>query len=328
MKYILKQVNNRYLDSNNTQQTGNEGVFIYKFLQALKDIFGDRISFTENANFFNNGTGNTSFTNVYGSFPSNTDVVNDTNSCRTAIAGYKCVLVIDGIFTIEIDCSRSSYSSFTYGYKFLTPSIPLNNSSTRSLPFVYDSKTYTSDNYLRKYYIEVIEEQNFLILGIKSYKAETTNTIVCFKSGDSALLCNPAMGSNGSTYIPSLKEPSKYIKNSNTYTVLLNDGHTYDTSYDSNLMRFYNKYPYNLNDNNQYKIQMSPNKILLVNGWTEGQTNSVFKTLPNVYDCSYVPENMFYTINGDQYWALNNFTLLKIHDGVQVVDTLVESNNT
>ena len=88
-------------------------------------------------------------------------------------------------------------------------------------------------------------------------------------------------------------------------------------------LKINDRFLYNCNINNNNKVEIASGKKALLNNGVEGINNTVVTTFSNLYDCSYLPADLVYTINGEEYLALNNYTLLKINNGVSNVETLV-----
>ena len=88
-------------------------------------------------------------------------------------------------------------------------------------------------------------------------------------------------------------------------------------------LKINDRFLYNCNINNNNKVEIASGKKALLNNGVEGINNTVVTTFSSLYDCSYLPADLVYTINGEEYLALNNYTLLKINNGVSNVETLV-----
>lgn len=80
-----------------------------------------------------------------------------------------------------------------------------------------------------------------------------------------------------------------------------------------------NRFPYSYLPNNYSQIQLLNKKILtsVDEGLTPAQKVSsehgVFeRAIDELYDCSYVEADKVFSINGQQYYSINNFTLMKI----------------
>lgn len=303
MKYIDRVITNITNDPINNY--GNEGYFCFQILKAFKEIFGNRITFIETSN---DSSFQGYFLNGNGAFPTNAEVTANANNEQSNIGSYKCTMIIDNIWSLAF-WARSSYGPASSDVNFKTPAL---NDSTWYIATTYSNPPYTSLS-LRKIGLRIIEEQNFLWIGFITYTGELVQNIICLKNNDFYIATKERTSSNnGRPYLAFTTDLS--YKN---FTQEQVDETTNRT------LKVYTKFYYNYNTDNNNQVEISPNKIVLNNNLS-GINNLVVTTFDNMRDCSYLPADMFYTIDDEQYYTLNNYTLIKVNNGVQQVDTLVQ----
>lgn len=314
MKYIFKTITNEIGDASGTK--GNEGFFYFQVLKTLKTIFGNRISFEESTPYFTNSMAHVNNenqmdfpSNESNCFPSNEQAESEKNN----IQNYNCSIVIDGIWSFLL--KRDGSSSSTTGLKLSVPGI-----STTSGTSVTSSSniSYTILD-LRKIYIKIMEQENFLSISFQNYNSQSVFNIIVLKNNDLCALSLTALSVSSSNVNAPI---SKIFLSNNVYM-------QYELGPQPNIssgpaLKINNRFQYNCNINNNNKVEMASGKKVLLKNGVEGVNNTVVTTFSNLYDCSYLPADLVYTINGEEYLALNNYTLLKINNGVSNVETLVQ----
>ena len=307
MKYIDRVITNITDDPINNY--GNEGYFCFQVLKAFKEIFGNRITFIETSN---DSSFQGYFLNGNGAFPTNAEATANANNEQSNIGSYKCTMIIDNIWSLVFWARNSYPGSFSSAY-FKTPAL---DNSTWAVSAAGTNKSYTSLE-LRKIGLRIIEEQNFLWIGFLTYDGNLSQSIFCLKNNDFYIVArrSPSGGgaNNGHPYLTFTTDLS--YKNFTQEQL--------DDTTNKNL-KLYTKFSYNYNTNNNNQVEISPNKIALINDSVSNIENVVVTTFNNMRDCSYLPADMFYTIDNEQYYTLNNYTLIKVNNGVQQVDTLVQ----
>ena len=315
MKYIFKTITNEIGDASRT--SGNEGFFYFQILKTLKTIFGNRISFEESTPYFTNSMNHVNNENQM-DFPSNESNCFPSNeqaeSEKDNIQNYKCSIVIDGIWSFLL--KRDSSSSNSTGLNLSVPGI----SSTSGTNVSSSSNILYTSLSLRKIYIKIIEQENFLSISFQRYSSHSVFNIFVLKNND---LCALSLVTLSSTNLSSINAPiSKIFLSNNVYT-------QYELGPQPNIssgpaLKINDRFLYNCNINNNNKVEIASGKKALLNNGVEGINNTVVTIFSNLYDCSYLPADLVYTINGEEYLALNNYTLLKINNGVSNVETLVQ----
>lgn len=316
MKYIFKTITNEIGDASGTR--GNEGFFYFQILKTLKIIFGNRISFEESTPYFTNSMNHVNNENQMdfpfnesNCFPSNEQAESEKDN----IQNYNCSIVIDGIWSFLLKRDGGTASNSTTGLNLSVPGI-----STTSGTSVTSSSNipYTSLD-LRKIYIKIIEQENFLSISFQKYNSQSAFNIIVLKNNDLCALSLTALPSSSSNVNAPI---SKIFLSNNVYT-------QYKLGPQPNIssgpaLKINDRFLYNCNINNNNKVEIASGKKALLNKGVEGVNNTVVTTFSSLYDCSYLPADLVYTINGEEYLALNNYTLLKINNGVSNVETLVQ----
>lgn len=281
----------KYISKNiNTIQEGgtygNEADFILKILETFDQIFGDRLTITQ---------------------PTGEEYYTQNIPFTSASTTYIATLTIDNKFNIILK-PRTGTSSTNSSFSL---NVPIINATYSSLAFC-SGASFTSTTTNRNWQIKVIEDLNILIIQLGSYS--TTNdgrsyTVICLKNNNIYAISQ----ANLDYRFPNF---SQYFTTGRTFTEIASLDTASGTTFTLPVRFNYNR---NINDNNE--IEIISNKIALKTGDT---TNTVYTTFSNLIDCSYVPADTFFTMNREQYLSLNNYTLLKINDGFNIVDTLVE----
>lgn len=281
----------KYISKNiNTIQEGgtygNEADFVLKILETFDQIFGDRLTITQSAGeeYY---TQNIPFT--------------------SASTTYVATLTIDNKFNINLKPRTSTSSTGSFSLN-----IPIINSTYTNLEFYSSMQSFASTTVNRNWQIKVIEDLNILIIQLGSYLSTNDGksyTIVCLKNDNLYSISQVVLNYRFPNF-------SQYFTTGRTFTEIASLNTASETTFTLPVRLNYNR---NINDNNE--IEIISNKIALKTGDT---TNTVYTTFSNLIDCSYVPENVFFTMNEEQYLSLNNYTLLKINNGFNIVDTLVE----
>lgn len=305
MKYIDRVITNITDDPINNY--GNEGYFCFQILKAFKEIFGNRITFIETSN---DSSFQGYFLNGNGAFPTNDEITANANNEQSNIGSYKCTMIIDNVWSLAF-WARGSYSGTNSTVSFKAPA--LDSSWNVS---VSGGKSYTSLD-LRKIGLRIIEEQNFLWIGFLTDGGNLSYSIICLKNNDFYIVAKKSISTSGAN------NGRPYLAFTTDLSYKNFTQEQLDDTTNKNL-KLYTKFSYNYNTNNNNQVEISPNKIALVNDPVSNIENVVVTTFNNMRDCSYLPADMFYTIDDEQYYTLNNYTLIKVNNGVQQVDTLVQ----
>lgn len=314
MKYIFKTITNEIGDASGTK--GNEGFFYFQILKTLKIIFGNRISFEESTPYFTNSMNHVNNENQM-DFPSNESNCFPSNeqfeSERDNIQNYNCSIVIDGTWSFLL--KRESKSSSTTGLNLSVPGI----SATSGTGVTSSSNISYTILDLRKIYIKIMEQENFLSISFQNYNSQSVFNIIVLKNNDLCALSLVTLSAGSSSANAPI---SNIFLSKNVYM-------QYELGSQPNIssgpaLKINNRFQYNCNINNNNKVEMASGKKVLLNKGVEGVNNTVVTTFSSLYDCSYLPADLVYTINGEEYLALNNYTLLKINNGVSNVETLVQ----
>lgn len=285
----------KYISKNiNTIQEGgtygNEADFVLKILETFDQIFGDRLTITQ---------------------PVGEEYYTQNIPFTSASTTYIATLTIDNKFSINLRprTGTSSINSFSLN-------VPIINSNYNSIDFINSSYSFSTTTVNRNWQIKVIEDLNILIIQIGSFSATNTGrsyTIICLKNDNIYSISQASLDYRFPNF-------SQYFTTGRVFTEIASLNTASGTTFTLPIRLNYNR---NINDNNE--IEIISNKIALRTG---DNTNTIYTTFSNLTDCSYVPENIFFTMNEEQYLSLNNYTLLKINDGFNIVDTLVETSST
>lgn len=314
MKYIYTKVSNQ--TGNLSDPYGNEGFFLFQILNTLKNIFGDRINFEENATYFNNGRG---------AFPTNAEIDANENEEQSKVQNYKCDITIDSHWALTLTIRFGSNNTYTNSRNnIILKNVILN--SSREIGYINSS---SSCNYKasvsRQIYIKIIEQQNILLISFQNYNKNSVFNISILKNTNSYSFNLTSFGltsANINAY------PQLFFLVNNTYTEMTYDKTKNAITTTGNILKLNNKFYYNYNVNNENKVEIAQGKLALINNATAGISNTVFTVYSNLYDCSYLPSNLFYTINEEEYYALNNYTLVKVNNGLQQVNTLIQQTTS
>lgn len=285
----------KYISKNiNTIQEGgtygDEAAFVLKILETFDQIFGDRLTITQ---------------------PAGEEYYTQNIPFTSASTTYIATLTIDNKFSINLRPRTGTSSTYYFALN-----VPIINSNYNNIDFSYNSFNFSATTVNRNWQIKVIEDLNILIIQIGSYsdtRSGKSYTIICLKNDNTYSI---------SQEILSYRFPdfSQYFTTGRVFTEIASLDTASGTTFTLPIRLNYNR---NINDNNE--IEIISNKIALRTG---DNTNTIYTTFSNLIDCSYVPENIFFTMNEEQYLSLNNYTLLKINDGFNIVDTLVETSST
>lgn len=288
MKYISKNINT--IQEGGTY--GNEADFVLKILETFDQIFGDRLTITQ---------------------PAGEEYYTQNIPFTSASTTYIATLTIDNKFSINLRPRTGTSNSNIY---YFALNVPIINSNYNNIDFSYNSASFSTTTVNRNWQIKVIEDLNILIIQIGSYsdtRSGKSYTIICLKNDNTYSISQECL----SYRFPDF---SQYFTTGRVFTEIASLNTASGTTFTLPIRLNYNR---NINDNNE--IEIISNKIALRTG---DNTNTIYTTFSNLTDCSYVPENIFFTMNEEQYLSLNNYTLLKINDGFNIVDTLVETSST
>lgn len=286
----------KYISKNiNTIQEGgtygNEADFVFKILETFDQIFGDRLTITQ---------------------PAGEEYYTQNIPFTSASTTYIATLTIDNKFSINLRPRTGTSNAYYFALN-----VPIINSNYNNIDFSYNSASFSATTVNRNWQIKVIEDLNILIIQIGSYsdtRSGKSYTIICLKNDNTYSISQE--------FFSSYRFPnfSQYFTTGRVFTEIASLNTASGTTFTLPIRLNYNR---NINDNNE--IEIISNKIALRTG---DNTNTIYTTFSNLIDCSYVPENIFFTMNEEQYLSLNNYTLLKINDGFNIVDTLVETSST
>lgn len=320
MKYIFKTITNEIGDASGTR--GNEGFFYFQVLKTLKIIFGNRISFEESTPYFTNSMTHVNNenqsdfpSNESNCFPSNEQVESEKNN----IQNYNCSIVIDGTWSFLLKRNNNTATALSNSSGLIL-SISGISGNTGTPIAVISVASYTSLN-LRKIYIKIMEQENFLSISFQNHSSQSVFNIIVLKNNDLCALSLVTLGASSTNVDVNI---SKIFLSNNVYM-------QYELGSQPNIssgptLKINNRFQYNCNINNNNKVEVASGKKVLLNNGVEGVNNTVVTTFSSLYDCSYLPADLVYTINGEEYLALNNYTLLKINNGFNKVQTLTETS--
>lgn len=286
MEYVSKSITN--FDSGKNQ-VGNEAVFIHNILLAFKEAFGNRIVITEE-----NDNYTTNYENII-----------------TGNGDYYATFNIDNKITIKMVPRASSGTSRISTFYFLISTLgESSTSSTYGLNFANSSPLF-SDITNRNINLKIFEEKNILFIQILSSSSITTSSnkkslILCvLKDNDENIFAL-------SSIRPLNSDPqfSDFFLDSNNY-MNLQTGELFTLP---SLL----KYSY---EQGSTTLDIIPNKKAFL-----GNSVNIYANFTNLLDCSNIAANQFFTLNEQQYCSLNNYTLLKINNGFNKVQTLTETS--
>ena len=269
---------------------GNEADFVLKILETFDQIFGDRLTITQ---------------------PAGEEYYTQNIPFTSASTTYVATLTIDNKFNINLK-PRTGTSPITN----FSLNVPIIKATYSNLAFCSTTQSFASTTVNRNWQIKVIEDLNILIIQLGSYSTTSEGksyTIICLKNNNIYSISQAILDYRFPNF-------SQYFTTGRTFTEIASLNTASGTTFTLPIRFNYNR---NINDNNE--IEIISNKIALRTG---DNTNTIYTTFSNLIDCSYVPENIFFTMNEEQYLSLNNYTLLKINDGFNIVDTLVETSST
>ena len=287
MEYVSKSITN--FDSGKNQ-VGNEAVFIHNILLAFKEAFGNRIVITEE---------NDNYTTNY-------------ENITTGNANYYATFNIDNKITIKMIPRVSSGASRISMFHFLISTLGESSvsSSTYGINFTTNYSLLFSDITNRNINLKIFEEKNILFIQILSSSSITTSSnkkslILCvLKDNDENIFALSSIRLNSDPQF------SDFFLDSNNY-MNLQTGELFTLP---SLL----KYSY---EQGSTTLDIIPNKKAFL-----GNSANIYTNFTNLLDCSNIAANQFFTLNEQQYCSLNNYTLLKINNGFNKVQTLTETS--
>ena len=286
MEYVSKSITN--FDSGKNQ-VGNEAVFIHNILLAFKEAFGNRIVITEeNDNYTTNYENiTTGNINYYATFNiDNKITIKMVPRISTGTSGIT-------MFYFLISTLGESSASSTYGINFTNSSLLFNAITNRNIN------------------LKIFEEKNILFIQILSSSSITTSSnkkslILCIlKDNDENIFALSSIRPLNSN-----PQFSDFFLDSNNY-MNLQTGELFTLP---SLL----KYSY---EQGSTILDIIPNKKAFL-----GNSVNIYANFTNLLDCSNIAANQFFTLNEQQYCSLNNYTLLKINNGFNKVQTLTETS--
>ena len=269
-------------------QVGNEAVFIHNILLAFKEAFGNRIVITEE-----NDNYTTNYENII-----------------TGNGDYYATFNIDNKITIKM-IPRTSSGTRISMFHFLIST--LGESSVSSSTYGINFTNYSlffSDITNRNINLKIFEEKNILFIQILSSSSITTSSykkslILCvLKDNDENIFALSSIRLNSDPQF------SDFFLDSNNY-MNLQTGELFTLP---SLL----KYSY---EQGSTTLDIIPNKKAFL-----GNSANIYTNFTNLLDCSNIAANQFFTLNEQQYCSLNNYTLLKINNGFNKVQTLTETS--
>ena len=269
-------------------QLGNEAVFIHNILLAFKEAFGNRIVITEE-----NDNYTTNYENII-----------------TGNGDYYATFNIDNKITIKM-IPRTSSGTRISMFHFLISTLGESSvsSSTYGINFTNYSLLF-SDITNRNINLKIFEEKNILFIQILSSSSITTSSykkslILCvLKDNDENIFALSSIRLNSDPQF------SDFFLDSNNY-MNLQTGELFTLP---SLL----KYSY---EQGSTTLDIIPNKKAFL-----GNSANIYTNFTNLLDCSNIAANQFFTLNEQQYCSLNNYTLLKINNGFNKVQTLTETS--
>ena len=287
MEYVSKSITN--FDSGKNQ-VGNEAVFIHNILLAFKEAFGNRVVITEE---------NDNYTTNY-------------ENITTGNGDYYATFNIDNKITIKMVPRSSSGASRISIFYFLISTLGESSpSSTYGINFANSSPLF-SDVANRNINLKIFEEKNILFIQILSSSSITSSNnkkslILCvLKDNDENIFALSSIRLNSSN--PQFSD--FFLDSSNNY-MNLQTGELFTLP---SLL----KYSY---EQGSTTLDIIPNKKAFLEN-----SGNIYANFTNLLDCSNIAANQFFTLNEQQYCSLNNYTLLKINNGFNKVQTLTETS--
>lgn len=267
-------------------QVGNEAVFIHNILLAFKEAFGNRVVITEE---------NDNYTTNY-------------ENITTGNANYYATFNIDNKITIKmIPRTSSSTSGRIAVFYFLISTLGESSpSSTHGIYFTNSSSLF-SDVANRNINLKIFEEKNILFIQIlcSTTSSNKKSLILCvLKDNDENIFALSSIRLNSNPQF------SDFFLDSNNY-MNLQTGELFTLP---SLL----KYSY---EQGSTTLDIIPNKKAFL-----GNSVNIYTNFTNLLDCSNIAANQFFTLNEQQYCSLNNYTLLKINNGFNKVQTLTETS--
>lgn len=286
MEYVSKSITNFNSEKN---QVGNEAVFIHNILLAFKEAFGNRIVITEE---------NDNYTTNY-------------ENITTGNGDYYATFNIDNKITIKMVPRPSSGVSRISTFYFLISTLGESSTSSSYGLNIANSSPLFSDITNRNINLKIFEEKNILFIQILSSSSITTSSnkkslILCvLKDNDENIFALSSIRLNSSN-----PQFSDFFLDSNNY-MNLQTGELFTLP---SLL----KYSY---EQGSTTLDIIPNKKAFL-----GNNINIYANFTNLLDCSNIAANQFFTLNEQQYCSLNNYTLLKINNGFNKVQTLTETS--
>lgn len=226
------------------------------------------------------------------------------------------------IFPVTVKIQNTNFQDYLCGYYYCPKGNPSAN-LPGNLAVLLSNNNGTTYNYKINYHIAISENNKIANIKIRTMNTidsgNTTNYDIDFvvikidESPSQALLfSNSAEEHVEGGLRPANASTQQYFAFSSTGKDMIGENR-------KNNYVIKNRFPYSYLSNNYSQIQLLNKKILISvdEGLTPAQKVSsehgVFeRAIDELYDCSYVEADKVFSINGQQYYSINNFTLMKI----------------
>lgn len=246
--------------------------------------------------------------------------INDGRKVKTYFIPF-----LDGHFYLQIFPvtikNNNTFQDYLCGYYYCHKEDPSAN-IPGNLVVSLSNKNGTTYNYKINYHIAISDNNKIANIKIRTLNTidsgNATNYDIDFivikmdSPSQTLLFSNSADGHAEGSLSPANASTQQYFAFSSTGKDMI--GENRKTNY-----VIKNRFPYSYLSNNYSQIQLLNKKILISvdEGLTPAQKVSsehgVFeRAIDELYDCSYVEADKVFSINGQQYYSINNFTLMKI----------------
>ena len=237
----------------------------------------------------------------------NDNYTTNYENITTGNGDYYATFNIDNKITIKmIPRSPSGASRISIFYFLISTLGESSPSPTHGIYFTNSSSLF-SDVANRNINLKIFEEKNILFIQIlpSTTASNKKSLILCvLKDNDENIFALSSIRLNSNSQF------SDFFLDSNNY-MNLQTGELFTLP---SLL----KYSY---EQGSTTLDIIPNKkAFLVND------SNIYANFTNLLDCSNIAANQFFTLNEQQYCSLNNYTLLKINNGFNKVQTLTETS--
>ena len=237
----------------------------------------------------------------------NDNYTTNYENITTGNANYYATFNIDNKITIKMVPRSSSGASRISIFYFLISTLGESSpSSTHGIYFTNSSSLF-SDVANRNINLKIFEEKNILFIQIlcSTTSSNKKSLILCvLKDNDENIFALSSIRLNSNPQF------SDFFLDSNNY-MNLQTGELFTLP---SLL----KYSY---EQGSTTLDIIPNKKAFL-----GNSVNIYTNFTNLLDCSNIAANQFFTLNEQQYCSLNNYTLLKINNGFNKVQTLTETS--